>query len=109
MFEHYPASKHCRPHALLRRGFRMVTASDATENHLLSALPDAELQRWLPLLEPVELPLGLVLYESGRTLSHVYFPTTAIVSLLFVLENGESAEIAVGIRRRRWHLAVHGR
>ncbi len=73
----------------------MVTASDATANHLLAALPDEELQRWLPLLERVELPLGLVLYESGRKLSHVYFPSTAIVSLLYVLEDGESAEIAV--------------
>ena len=73
----------------------MVTASRVIANHLLAALPDAELHRWLPLLESVDLPLGLVLYESGRTLSHVYFPTTAIVSLLFVLENGESAEIAV--------------
>jgi CRP-like cAMP-binding protein len=73
----------------------MVNASIATENHLLAALPDAELDRWLPTLEPVDLPLGLVLYESGRTLSHVYFPTTAIVSLLFVLEDGDSAEIAV--------------
>ena len=62
---------------------------------MLAALPDEEFQRWLPLLEIVDLPLGLVLYESGRTLSHVYFPTTAIVSLLFVLENGHSAEIAV--------------
>jgi CRP-like cAMP-binding protein len=65
------------------------------ENHLLEALPAAEAQRWLPLLEPVELPLGSVLYESGGALSHVYFPTTAIVSLLYVLENGASAEIAV--------------
>lgn len=73
----------------------MITASEAKENHLLAALPDAELQRWLPLLEPADLPLGRVLYESGRILSHVYFPVTAIVSLLFVLENGESAEIAV--------------
>ena len=73
----------------------MIIASEVTENHLLAALPDAELQRWLPLLEPVDLPLGLVLYESGRTLGHVYFPTTAIVSLLFVLEDGDSAEIAV--------------
>jgi CRP-like cAMP-binding protein len=54
-----------------------------------------EWQRWLPLLEPVDMPLGLVLYESGGTLSHVYFPTTAIVSLLYVMENGASAEIAV--------------
>ncbi|MFH7044884.1 Crp/Fnr family transcriptional regulator [Paucibacter sp. JuS9] len=64
-------------------------------NHLLAALPEAELQRWLPQLEWVALPLGQVLYESGRTLSHVYFPTSAIVSLLYVLENGASAEIAV--------------
>ena len=71
-----------------------VSAS-AGRNHLLAALPDEEFQRWVPLLEIVNLPLGLVLYESGRTLSHVYFPTTAIVSLLFVLEGGDSAEIAV--------------
>ena len=64
-------------------------------NHLLAALPEAEWQRWLPHLEPVELPLGKVLYESGSTLTHVYFPTTAIVSLLYVLESGASAEIAV--------------
>ncbi len=64
-------------------------------NQLLAALPDGEWQRMRPQLEAVDLPLGLVLYESGRTLSHVYFPTTAIVSLLFVLEDGASAEIAV--------------
>jgi len=62
---------------------------------LLAALPEAEWRLWMPLLEPVELPLGLVLYESGQTLGHVYFPTTAIVSLLFVLKDGDSAEIAV--------------
>src|SRR5471030_817035 len=64
-------------------------------NHLLAALPHDEWKRWLPHLEKVEMPLGQVLYESGATLSHVYFPTTAIVSLLYVLENGASAEIAV--------------
>jgi len=68
---------------------------DASENQLLAALPEAEWLRWTPQLESVDLPLGEVLYESGRTLSHVYFPTTAIVSLLYVMENGESAEIAV--------------
>jgi CRP-like cAMP-binding protein len=73
----------------------MVTILDPGANRLLAALPDAELQRWLPQLERVDLPLGHVLYESGVTLSHVYFPTTAIVSLLYVLENGASAEIAV--------------
>ena len=55
----------------------------------------AEWQRWQPQLEAVELPLGQVLYESGSTLGHVYFPTTAIVSLLYVMQNGASAEIAV--------------
>src|ERR1700726_1406112 len=68
---------------------------DPQENHLLAALPDVEWQRWLPLLEAVDLPLGAVLYEPGVTLTHVYFPTTAIVSLLYVMENGASAEIAV--------------
>src|SRR6202171_3551183 len=65
------------------------------ENHLLAALPDAEWRRWLPQLEHDEMPLGQVLYESGGTLSHVYFPSTAIISLLYVMENGSSAEIAV--------------
>jgi CRP-like cAMP-binding protein len=65
------------------------------KNHLLDALPAAEGQRWLPLLESVDMPLGSVLYEPGVALSHVYFPTTAIVSLLYVMENGSSAEIAV--------------
>jgi CRP-like cAMP-binding protein len=67
----------------------------AEQNLLIAALPAAEAQRWLPLLESVNLPLGLVLHESGSTLSHVYFPTTAIVSLLYVLASGASAEIAV--------------
>ena len=62
---------------------------------MLAALPDVDWQRWLPQLEAVDLPLGCVLYESGMTLSHVYFPTTAIVSLLYVMEDGASAEIAV--------------
>jgi CRP-like cAMP-binding protein len=64
-------------------------------NQLLAALPDAEWQRWLPHLEPVTLPLGKVLYEANSTMSHVYFPTTSIVSLLYVMEDGASAEIAV--------------
>jgi CRP-like cAMP-binding protein len=70
-------------------------SSDSIKNHLLAALPHAESKRWLPLLESVDLSLGQVLYESGTTLSHVYFPTTAIVSLLYVMENGASAEIAL--------------
>ena len=69
--------------------------TNSKKNHLLASLSDCELQRWLPLMEHVELPLGHALYESGRPLSHVYFPTTAIVSLLYVLENGSTAEIAM--------------
>jgi CRP-like cAMP-binding protein len=73
----------------------MSQSSDPLSNRLLAALPEAEWARWLPQLQAVEMPLGQVLYESGKTLSHVYFPTTAIVSLLYVMENGASAEIAV--------------
>jgi CRP-like cAMP-binding protein len=62
---------------------------------LLASLPDSVWKYWLPQLEAVQMPLGEVLYESGVTLSHVYFPTTAIVSLLYVMEDGASAEIAV--------------
>jgi CRP-like cAMP-binding protein len=68
---------------------------DPKQNQLLAALPKGETQRWLPHLESVDMPLGSVVYEAGGTLSHVYFPTTSIVSLLYVLESGASAEIAV--------------
>ncbi len=73
----------------------MLDPINARKNKLLAALPDTEWQNLLPHLEWVDLPLGKVIYESGTTLSHVYFPTTAIVSLLYVMENGSSAEIAV--------------
>jgi CRP-like cAMP-binding protein len=73
----------------------MITTLDAKQNQLLAALPAAELERWQAQLEAVDLPLGQVLYEPGVTLTHVYFPSTAIVSLLYVMENGSSAEIAV--------------
>jgi CRP-like cAMP-binding protein len=73
----------------------MTSSPNPRENHLLANLPADDLARWMPYLELVEMPLGHVMYESGRTLSHVYFPTTAIVSLLYVMEDGASAEIAV--------------
>ena len=73
----------------------MAQSTLPTDNDLIARLPEAELQRWLPMLEWVDMPLGQVMYESGRTLSHVYFPTTSIVSLLYVMEDGASAEIAV--------------
>ena len=82
------------PRAQTRKA-AVAVVPDPKANGLLATLPLAEMQRWLPHLEAVELPLGHVLYESGRTLAHVYFPTTAIVSLLYVMENGASAEIAV--------------
>jgi len=65
------------------------------QNHLLAALSASELKRVRRHLELVEMPLGDVVYESGRHIDHVYFPTDCIVSLLYVLENGASAEIAV--------------
>jgi CRP-like cAMP-binding protein len=73
----------------------MPRSADLKENSLLAALPDAEWTRWLPQLEPVEMPLGQVLYEAGDTLKYMYFPINSIVSLLYVMENGASAEIAV--------------
>ena len=73
----------------------MAASHDPKTNQLLAALPDADWQRWLPQLERVELPLGQVLYEAGTTLEHAYFPVSAIVSLLYVMQNGASAEIAV--------------
>jgi CRP-like cAMP-binding protein len=73
----------------------MLDSAEPRSNFLLAALPDPEWQRWRALLEKVEMPLGQVLYESGATLTHIYFPTTSIVSLLYVMENGASAEIAV--------------
>lgn len=73
----------------------MLDRHTPTQNHLLKALPAEELARLTPHLELVPMPLGSVLYESGNELYHVYFPTTAIVSLLYVMLDGASAEIAV--------------
>lgn len=73
----------------------IATSNNPRTNQLLAALPEDEWTRWQPHLERVALPLGQVLYEPGVALSHVYFPTSAIVSLLYVMANGASAEIAV--------------
>jgi len=73
----------------------MALDRNPKQNDLLAALPDAQWAHWLPHLEPVDMPLGQVLYEPGIRLTHVYFPTTSIVSLLYVMEDGASAEIAV--------------
>ncbi len=73
----------------------MALAPDPRHNQLLASLPESNWALWQAHLEPVEMPLGKVLYESGSKLTHVYFPTTSIVSLLYVMEDGASAEIAV--------------
>jgi CRP-like cAMP-binding protein len=73
----------------------MTKPHSPSQNHLLAALAQADFERMLPHLELVPMPLGEALYESGGRLQHVYFPTTAIVSLLYVMEDGSSAEIAV--------------
>ncbi len=73
----------------------MPTKTEPLQNKLLAALPSTIFNSLLPHLELVEMPLGKVLYESGGTLHHVYFPTDCIVSLLYVMENGASAEISV--------------
>jgi CRP-like cAMP-binding protein len=72
-----------------------AVAVEPRDSALLAALPDAELARWLSHLEPVELPLGAVLHEAGNRLTHVYFPTTAVVSLICVMDNGATTEIAI--------------
>jgi CRP-like cAMP-binding protein len=66
-----------------------------TQNHLLAALPEDVLARFEPELSLVQLALGQVIYEPDEQLQHVYFPTTSIVSLLYVMENGTSAEMGV--------------
>lgn len=73
----------------------MPKPGNPAQNHLLAALTGQEQQRLFPQLELMPMPLGDVLYESGSQLGHVYFPTTCIVSLLYVMEDGASAEIAV--------------
>lgn len=73
----------------------MKKDTDYSGNDLLATLPSVERERLHALLETVELPLGLVLYEAGNRMSHVYFPTTAVVSLHHVMENGASMEVAL--------------
>jgi CRP-like cAMP-binding protein len=68
---------------------------DALMNHLIAALPPDEFSRLKASLEPVAFSLGEVIYESGEQLEYIYFPTTAIVSLLYIMENGSTAEIGM--------------
>src|SRR5512133_868925 len=72
----------------------MALVHSPNQNHLLAALPTAEFERLAAHLEPVPMALGETLYEPGERLQHAYFPTTAIVSLHYVMESGASAETA---------------
>lgn len=73
----------------------MSPIASPKQNHLLAALPDEDFARLLPDLELISMPLGWSVYESGGPLRYAYFPTTSIVSLLYVMKNGASAEIAI--------------
>ncbi len=73
------------------------------QNHLIAALPSADYERLQPDLEPTPMPLGSVLCESGAHMSYVYFPTTSIVSLLYVMESGaRSAQARSRAASSRW-------
>jgi CRP-like cAMP-binding protein len=72
-----------------------ISRDEARQNHLLAEVTMEELARLLPNLQLVSLSLGQVIYESGEKIDHVFYPTTAIVSLLYIMENGSSAEIGV--------------
>ncbi|RPJ48145.1 MAG: Crp/Fnr family transcriptional regulator [Betaproteobacteria bacterium] len=73
----------------------MTTPHHPLQNHLLAALPAADFARLLPDLELIAMPLGWAVCESSDHMAYVYFPTTSIVSLLYIMEDGASAEIAV--------------
>jgi CRP-like cAMP-binding protein len=73
----------------------MTPVPNPRDNHILDALPPMERERLFPHMKLVDMPLGMVLYESGAALRHIYFPTNSIVSLLYVMRDGASAEIAV--------------
>jgi len=86
---------HILPASQLHFAVAMAALQTPRGNHLLAALSATEYERLLPLLKPVDLPLGQVIYESGSRMAHVYFPTSGIVSLLYLMQDGASAEISV--------------
>jgi CRP-like cAMP-binding protein len=80
--------------ALRDSAAKMQSAPDPRENHLLAALPAVDYDRLAAFLERVPLPLGEMLYEPGGRMQHAYFPSTAIISLHYIMESGASSEIA---------------
>jgi CRP-like cAMP-binding protein len=87
--------RHLNPELAVSTLIGMPDAHDPQHNHLLAALPPAERARLYPRLQLVPMPLGMVLYESGDTQTHVYFPTDSIVSLRYVMPDGTSEEMSV--------------
>jgi CRP-like cAMP-binding protein len=73
----------------------MPSGGEEIENHLLAALPPEEYQRLRPFLEPVAFPLGKVVYQSGQQIDYIYFPTTSMVSLLYTLADGMTAQVGL--------------
>ncbi|MFS8084698.1 MAG: hypothetical protein ACMG6H_03645 [Acidobacteriota bacterium] len=73
----------------------MPSPHNPKQNHILAALPLEDHARLQPDLELIPMPLGWAVYESGGHMSYLHFPTTSLVSLLYVMENGDSAEIAI--------------
>src|SRR5262245_53647587 len=73
----------------------VIAISEFAQNLLIAALPDETHRRWMPRLERMEMDPGAVLYEPKEASKYVYFPATATISLLYVLESGASAEVAV--------------
>ena len=91
-----PATAHRQAPALRCPSKRSAAADgDPIDNQLLAALPAAVWQSWSDQLEWVDMPLGLVLSDSGSRFTHVHFPTTAVVSLLVLMANGDCAEAAI--------------
>jgi len=72
-----------------------ISFADPKQNHILEALPALDYARLLPDLQPIQMPLGMMLCESGAHMHYLYFPTTSIVSLTYVMKNGATGEIAV--------------
>ncbi len=83
------------PYTVLEGGLRNSTEPHPRQNQLLASLPEAVLSRLLPYLERVEMPVGEVIYQYGSQSQHVYFPATSIVSLIYDMEDGASAEVAI--------------
>jgi CRP-like cAMP-binding protein len=93
-----PSQPSAKPRVERRKAPRkpgIASAHNPKKNRLLAAFPAADFERWLPHLELFNMPLGQVLFESGAVEKYVYFPTTAIVSLLYVMKDGDAAEIAM--------------